>query len=62
MANEPMPADDPLWTAPNVLITPHNACDTDTSVTDFADIFLNVFEKWISGDEVPNQVSKTLGY
>src|SRR4030088_3437546 len=28
-ANEPLPADSPFWTHPTVVLTPHNAADTD---------------------------------
>ena len=27
--NEPLPADSPLWSHPNAIVTPHNAADTD---------------------------------
>ena len=28
-ATEPLPADSPFWTHPKVVLTPHNAADTD---------------------------------
>ena len=28
-AQEPLPADSPFWTHPKVVLTPHNAADTD---------------------------------
>lgn len=59
---EPLPPDHPLWTAPNVLITPHMA----SMVPDFWDKLLHLltenFAAFSRGDSLINQVDKTKGY
>ena len=38
---EPLPADDPLWDLPNVIITPHNSGTSDGTAHRAAQIFLD---------------------
>ncbi len=62
-AQEPLPPDSPLWTAPNVLITPHNS---GVQYPDFADETLAQFVenlgRYLRGEPLRNQVDKTAGY
>ncbi|WP_432892031.1 D-2-hydroxyacid dehydrogenase [Kribbella sp. CA-245084] len=59
---EPLPADHPLWDAPNVTITAHMSGDVigwrDTLVAQFA---ANV-RRWLAGEPLLNIVDKKLGY
>lgn len=59
---EPLPAEHPLWTLPDVMITPHNSGDVvgwrDALVTLFADNFV----RWAEGRPLDNVVDTSLGY
>ncbi|BBZ02243.1 2-hydroxyacid dehydrogenase [Mycolicibacterium chitae] len=59
---EPLPADHPLWEAPNLTITAHMAGDVlgwrDTLAAQFADNL----ERWLAGEPLRNVVDKRLGY
>lgn len=53
---EPLPADDPLWAAPNLIITPHNSGSTDGTGGRAAEAFLANLERWVAGDDLVNEV------
>jgi D-2-hydroxyacid dehydrogenase (NADP+) len=53
---EPLPADDPLWTAPNVIITPHNSGSTDGTARRAVDAFFDNLRRWCAGDELRHRV------
>jgi D-2-hydroxyacid dehydrogenase (NADP+) len=56
-ADEPLPADSPLWTMPNVLITPHSAGETgryEANVIDLLDE--NLGRLWGGQAELKNQI------
>lgn len=53
---EPLPADDPLWAAPNLILTPHNSGSTDGTGRRAADAFLANLERWVSDDDLVNEV------
>ena len=55
---EPLPADDPLWGLPNVIITPHNSGSTDGTDRRAGDTFFENLERWVAGAELLNQVSR----
>lgn len=59
---EPLPEGHPLWSLPNVMVTPHNSGDfvgwRDALVTLFADNFV----RWADGRPLDNVVDKSLGY
>lgn len=54
---EPLPSDDPLWSAPNVIITPHNSGSTDGTHRRADEAFLANLERWMTGDDLVNEVS-----
>jgi len=54
---EPLPADDPLWSAPNLIVTPHNSGSTDGTGERAAEAFLANLERWVAGDELVNEVT-----
>lgn len=61
---EPLPADHPLWTCPNTIITPHISgnmslgltCDLDV------DMFCRDLERYAAGEPLLNLVDRSLGY
>lgn len=57
---EPLPADSPLWTHPDVVITPHvsGPCSTDT----IARVFVSNYQKFIRGEPLDYMVDWQLGY
>ncbi len=53
---EPLPADDPLWSAPNLILTPHNSGSTDGSARRADEIFLGNLERWVRGEALVNEI------
>ena len=47
--HEPLPAASPLWTMPNVIVTPHSAGMSDGNESRVADLFIENLERWIAG-------------
>lgn len=59
---EPLPAEHPLWTLPNVLITPHVAGSYPGYDIDAAELFLENLRRLLAGEVLVNQVDKVAGY
>ena len=66
LENEPLAADSPLWSMPNVLITPHisgrgfgHDPETEKKVWD---ICLENLRRYIAGEDIINEVDMNLGY
>lgn len=59
---EPLPAESPLWTAPNLLITPHTSSEYEGWLRDAALMFSDNLERWLSGQPLLNRVSSSRGY
>ena len=56
-ADEPLPADSPLWTMPNVFITPHTAGETRAYEDNVLDILMeNLDRLWRDEKSLRNQV------
>ena len=53
---EPLPAEDPLWDLPNVIISPHNSGSADSTTRRVAEIFLDNLERFVAGRELRNEV------
>ncbi len=53
---EPLPADDPLWAAPNLILTPHNSGSTDETGRRAAEAFLANLERWVTDEVLLNEV------
>jgi D-2-hydroxyacid dehydrogenase (NADP+) len=56
-AVEPLPEDNPLWTMPNVIITPHNSGATSLAHHRAAQIFIDNLGGWARGDALRNVVT-----
>jgi glyoxylate/hydroxypyruvate reductase len=59
-ATEPLPADSPFWTHPNVVLTPHNAADTDTD--EISKYVAQQIERFEAGGALENVVDPARGY
>lgn len=59
---EPLPAESPLWTMPNVVVSPHMSGDAVGWVDALADLFVENFLRWQAGEPLRNVVDKRLGY
>ena len=61
---EPLPAEDSLWTCPNLLITPHTAGNTTLpyTVERIAELFLEDFDNYCAGRPLKRLVDLRLGY
>ena len=60
---EPLPADSPLWSAPNFIVTPHvSADDGDHYIPITLDLFFKNMQRYIQGDDLMNVVRPELGY
>ncbi len=53
---EPLPADHPLWTAPNCIITPHMAGDTGQFISLVSELAINQVIDFSHGEELANRV------
>ena len=53
-AQEPLPADSPLWDLPNVIISPKNATASSGNEQRYADMFIANFGHWIRGEPMFN--------
>jgi glyoxylate/hydroxypyruvate reductase len=59
-AAEPLPADSPFWTHPKVVLTPHNAADTDADeISKYVALQIERFE---NGQALENLVDPGRGY
>ena len=59
-AREPLPADSPFWTHPNVVLTPHNAADTDPD--EISKYVARQIERFEGGEPLENVVDPARGY
>ncbi len=53
-SEEPLPADSPLWTLPNVLISPHSAATSDRENQRLTDLFCENLRRFLDGRELLN--------
>ena len=59
---EPLPSDSPLWTMPNVIVSPHVAGDAAGWREAAVELFVRNLERYLTGRPLLNVVDKTLGY
>lgn len=59
---EPLPAENPLWTMENVLISPHMSGDFVGWRNTLVEVFADNFRRWRTGESLRNVVDKQLGY
>ncbi len=61
-AHEPLPAESPLWGAPNLLITPHTSGFRHDHWDDCVDVFIDNLGRWDRGEVLRWQVDAARGY
>jgi len=61
-ATEPLPPGDPLWTAPNAIITPHNSPTSKLTTELVWSILAENLGRFERGEPLTNVVDKRLGY
>lgn len=54
-AHEPLPPESPLWTLPNVMLTPHSAGHAAGNAERAAAIFIDKLGRWLRGDPLQNR-------
>ena len=54
---EPLPTESPLWTLPNVIVTPHTAGLTPGSAANAVEIFLDNLGRYLRGEPLRNEVT-----
>jgi D-2-hydroxyacid dehydrogenase (NADP+) len=59
---EPLPAESPLWHAPNLFITPHTSAISERLWQRETDLFMKLLDQWFSGKELSNRVDFSRGY
>ncbi|MGE0601995.1 MAG: D-2-hydroxyacid dehydrogenase [Dehalococcoidia bacterium] len=59
---EPLPPDDPLWSMPNVFITPHASSASDRRAGTAAALFLDNLRRYLAGESLRNLARPDLGY
>ena len=59
---EPLPAESPLWSLPNVIITPHSAAFGRDYWKPVVDLFLDNMARFRRGEPLVNVVDKVRGY
>jgi phosphoglycerate dehydrogenase-like enzyme len=59
---EPLPADDPLWDAPRLFLSPHAAAAVDRYLENLHDLFRDNVARYVAGDSLRNEVDPALGY
>jgi phosphoglycerate dehydrogenase-like enzyme len=60
---EPLPPESPLWTTPNVILSPHCAVDDGRAyVPRCLDIFFDNLRRYLAGRPLRNVVDRSLGY
>jgi phosphoglycerate dehydrogenase-like enzyme len=59
---EPLPAESPLWHAPNLLITPHTSGVSDRLWHRQTALLMELLERWFDGRELFNHVDFARGY
>ena len=59
---EPLPADHPLWKAPNIIITPHVASDSDVGQDAQLQVVRENLRRYLAGEKMLSVVDVARGY
>jgi phosphoglycerate dehydrogenase-like enzyme len=61
-ATEPLPAESPLWTMPNVIVSPHISGDAEGWEHRAVAVFVENARRFAAGDPLVNEVDKRAGF
>lgn len=61
-AVEPLPPDNPLWTLPNVIVSPHSASTVAAENGRIVDLFLENLDSFLAGRPLRNRFDPERGY
>lgn len=61
-AEEPLPAESPLWDMPNVIVSPHSASTSDRENGRITELFCANLERYLAGRPLLNQLQLERGY
>jgi phosphoglycerate dehydrogenase-like enzyme len=61
-ATEPLPADSPLWTMPNVLVTPHSMSTALEENEVLVELFCDNLRRYLAGQALRNVFDRERGY
>jgi phosphoglycerate dehydrogenase-like enzyme len=59
---EPLPAAHPLWTTPNVILTPHTSGFRQGHWDEVVQLFGDNIERWLRGEPLKYRIEPELGY
>ena len=59
---EPLPAEHPLWSMENVILTPHMSGDSEDYLDDLGKLFVENLKRFSRGEPLQNIVDKSLGF
>lgn len=62
VTSEPLAEDSPLWSLPNVIITPHSASTAQDENARLTDLFCDNLRRWLEGRPLKNVIDKQRGY
>lgn len=60
--DEPLPADNPLWTQPNLIITPHISAYSTNMMNQVVELFIENLKRYLKEESLYNLVSLEQGY
>lgn len=61
-SEEPLPADNPLWSAPNLYLSAHCSSAPSALFTNLNRLWIDNIGRWIRGEALVNEVDLTRGY
>ena len=61
-SEEPLPSESPLWTLPNLVLTPHSSWASQRVMARAADLFLDNLDRFRAGRPLRNVVDLQEGY
>jgi phosphoglycerate dehydrogenase-like enzyme len=59
---EPLPADHPLWTTPNVILTPHTSGFRQGHWEEVVALYAENLQRWLKGEPLKFRIEPELGY
>ncbi len=61
-AVEPLPSEDPLWDAPNLIITPHCCGTSEQTFREVTEFLRTNLNRYLAGEPLVNVIDKRLGF